>query len=223
MAKDIKPITEIKQTGKDFVVTSKTPGKTVTNSFTVGKEADITTMDGKKLKVRNSILLFALIAQMFYFVKTPHFVICASDDNNVNVCKFLLEPCDVYHLPLCFPPPSALSIWRVANWSAIPASSATSKSSREERWLRYSNCRQCDSFHTHVSKIKPISNLVTLECFTVVYHKLKQYEPPGHKCNVSFPLFRLCPWAQQLLSGRAKRCNLDSKETNVYLKNKSVT
>lgn len=51
MAKDIKPITEIKQSGNDFVVTSKTPGKTVTNSFTIGKESDITTMDGKKLKV----------------------------------------------------------------------------------------------------------------------------------------------------------------------------
>ncbi|KAK7887070.1 hypothetical protein WMY93_026691 [Mugilogobius chulae] len=50
MAKDIKPVTEIKQTGNDFVITSKTPGKTVTNSFTIGKEADITTMDGKKLK-----------------------------------------------------------------------------------------------------------------------------------------------------------------------------
>lgn len=54
MAKDIKPITEIKQSGNDFVVTTKTPGKTVTNSFTIGKEADITTMDGKKLKVCNS-------------------------------------------------------------------------------------------------------------------------------------------------------------------------
>lgn len=51
MAKDIKPITEIKQKGNDFVVTSKTPGKTLTNTFTIGKEADITTMDGKKLKV----------------------------------------------------------------------------------------------------------------------------------------------------------------------------
>ncbi|XP_070768158.1 fatty acid-binding protein 10-A, liver basic [Enoplosus armatus] len=50
MAKDIKPITEIKQSGNDFVITSKTPGKTVTNSFTIGKEADITTMDGKKIK-----------------------------------------------------------------------------------------------------------------------------------------------------------------------------
>ncbi|KAM3614401.1 uncharacterized protein V6R79_013512 [Siganus canaliculatus] len=50
IAKDIKPVTEIKQNGNDFVVTSKTPGKTVTNSFTVGKEADITTMDGKNIK-----------------------------------------------------------------------------------------------------------------------------------------------------------------------------
>lgn len=60
MAKDIKPITEIKQNGNDFVVTSKTPGKTVTNSFTIGKEADITTMDGKKLKVCHSNLHFIL-------------------------------------------------------------------------------------------------------------------------------------------------------------------
>ncbi|KAB5532945.1 hypothetical protein PHYPO_G00125900 [Pangasianodon hypophthalmus] len=50
LAKDVKPVTEIQQTGNDFVITSKTPGKTVTNSFTIGKEADITTMDGKKLK-----------------------------------------------------------------------------------------------------------------------------------------------------------------------------
>ncbi|XP_058232749.1 fatty acid-binding protein 10-A, liver basic [Hemibagrus wyckioides] len=50
LAKDIKPVTEIQQTGNDFVITSKTPGKSVTNSFTIGKEADITTMDGKKLK-----------------------------------------------------------------------------------------------------------------------------------------------------------------------------
>ncbi|KAJ7985301.1 hypothetical protein DPEC_G00350660 [Dallia pectoralis] len=49
MAKDIKPITEIQQKGNDFVITSKTPGKSVTNSFTIGKETEITTMDGKKL------------------------------------------------------------------------------------------------------------------------------------------------------------------------------
>ncbi|KAJ8289221.1 hypothetical protein COCON_G00018800 [Conger conger] len=50
VAKDVKPITEIQQNGNDFVVTSKTPRQSVTNSFTIGKEADITTMDGKKLK-----------------------------------------------------------------------------------------------------------------------------------------------------------------------------
>uniref|UniRef100_A0A8C5T528 Fatty acid-binding protein, liver n=1 Tax=Malurus cyaneus samueli TaxID=2593467 RepID=A0A8C5T528_9PASS len=50
MAKDIKPVIEIQQKGNDFVVTSKTPNKSVTNSFTLGKEADITTMDGRKLK-----------------------------------------------------------------------------------------------------------------------------------------------------------------------------
>ncbi|XP_052554650.1 fatty acid-binding protein, liver isoform X2 [Tympanuchus pallidicinctus] len=50
VARDIKPIVEIQQKGDDFVVTSKTPKQSVTNSFTLGKEADITTMDGKKLK-----------------------------------------------------------------------------------------------------------------------------------------------------------------------------
>nr|P80856.2 RecName: Full=Fatty acid-binding protein, liver; AltName: Full=Fatty acid-binding protein 1; AltName: Full=Liver basic FABP; Short=LB-FABP; AltName: Full=Liver-type fatty acid-binding protein; Short=L-FABP [Rhamdia sapo] len=50
LAKDVKPVTEIQQTGNDFVITSKTPGKSVTNSFTIGKEAEITTMDGRKLK-----------------------------------------------------------------------------------------------------------------------------------------------------------------------------
>ncbi|XP_051722278.1 fatty acid-binding protein 10-A, liver basic [Ctenopharyngodon idella] len=50
LAKDVKPVTEIQQNGNDFIITSKTPGKTITNSFTIGKEAEITTMDGKKLK-----------------------------------------------------------------------------------------------------------------------------------------------------------------------------
>ncbi|XP_074782300.1 fatty acid-binding protein, liver [Athene noctua] len=50
VAKDIKPVVEIQQKGDDFVVTSKTPKQSVTNSFTLGKEADITTLNGKKLK-----------------------------------------------------------------------------------------------------------------------------------------------------------------------------
>ncbi|KFU91864.1 Fatty acid-binding protein, liver [Chaetura pelagica] len=50
VGKDVKPVIEIQQKGDNFVVTSKTPKKSVTNSFTLGKEADITTMDGRKLK-----------------------------------------------------------------------------------------------------------------------------------------------------------------------------
>ncbi|XP_034764729.1 fatty acid-binding protein 10-A, liver basic-like isoform X2 [Acipenser ruthenus] len=36
--------------GNNFVITSKTPKQSVTNSFTIGKEAEITTMGGQKLK-----------------------------------------------------------------------------------------------------------------------------------------------------------------------------
>ncbi|XP_072884392.1 fatty acid-binding protein 10-A, liver basic [Hemitrygon akajei] len=50
IGKDIKPTIEIKQTGDSFVVTTKTPHQSVTNEFTIGKEADITSMDGKKIK-----------------------------------------------------------------------------------------------------------------------------------------------------------------------------
>uniref|UniRef100_A0A8D0HA63 Cytosolic fatty-acid binding proteins domain-containing protein n=1 Tax=Sphenodon punctatus TaxID=8508 RepID=A0A8D0HA63_SPHPU len=50
IAKDVKPIIEIQQNGNNFVVTTKAPKQSVSNTFTVGKEADITTMDGKKLK-----------------------------------------------------------------------------------------------------------------------------------------------------------------------------
>ncbi|XP_078537378.1 fatty acid-binding protein 2, liver [Lissotriton helveticus] len=50
VAKDIHPVIEIHQNGDNFVVTSKTPKQSVTNSFTIGKEAEITTMNGKKIK-----------------------------------------------------------------------------------------------------------------------------------------------------------------------------
>ncbi|XP_018582532.1 fatty acid-binding protein 10-A, liver basic [Scleropages formosus] len=50
MAKDVKPVMEIQQKGDNFVITSKSPQKSVTNSFTIGKEAEITTIDGRKLK-----------------------------------------------------------------------------------------------------------------------------------------------------------------------------
>ncbi|KAM8976230.1 fatty acid-binding protein, liver-like [Pelodytes ibericus] len=51
VAKDINPVIEIQQNGDNFVVTSKTPKQTNSNSFTVGKEAEINTPDGKKIKV----------------------------------------------------------------------------------------------------------------------------------------------------------------------------
>nr|AFM89685.1 Fatty acid-binding protein, liver [Callorhinchus milii]AFM89692.1 Fatty acid-binding protein, liver [Callorhinchus milii]AFM89778.1 Fatty acid-binding protein, liver [Callorhinchus milii]AFM90139.1 Fatty acid-binding protein, liver [Callorhinchus milii]AFM90424.1 Fatty acid-binding protein, liver [Callorhinchus milii] len=50
IGKDIKPVIDIKQTGEHFVIVVKTSQQTVTNEFTVGKEAEITSMDGKKLK-----------------------------------------------------------------------------------------------------------------------------------------------------------------------------
>lgn len=49
--RDVKPVTEIKQNGEDFVVTVKTPLRSTTNSFTLGRESIINTLDGKKLKV----------------------------------------------------------------------------------------------------------------------------------------------------------------------------
>ncbi|XP_030075125.1 fatty acid-binding protein 2, liver [Microcaecilia unicolor] len=50
VAKDVNPVIEIQQKGNSFVVTSKTPKQSVTNSFIIGKEADIISMDGKNIK-----------------------------------------------------------------------------------------------------------------------------------------------------------------------------
>uniref|UniRef100_A0A672MLC7 Fatty acid binding protein 10a, liver basic n=1 Tax=Sinocyclocheilus grahami TaxID=75366 RepID=A0A672MLC7_SINGR len=80
MAKDVKPVTEIQQNGNDFTITSKTPGRTVTNSFTIGKEAEITTMDGKKLKVEYVFSLFLgelaqLVADLILFFPTVYIYI----------------------------------------------------------------------------------------------------------------------------------------------------
>uniref|UniRef100_A0A8C5MWA0 Cytosolic fatty-acid binding proteins domain-containing protein n=1 Tax=Leptobrachium leishanense TaxID=445787 RepID=A0A8C5MWA0_9ANUR len=51
IAKDINPVIEIQENGDNFIISSKTPKQTTTNSFTVGKEAEITKPDGKKIKV----------------------------------------------------------------------------------------------------------------------------------------------------------------------------
>ncbi|XP_017291824.1 fatty acid-binding protein, liver [Kryptolebias marmoratus] len=50
MRKEVKPVIVIEQSGKDFTFTMKTPFFSRVNSFTVGKEAEISYMDGRKLK-----------------------------------------------------------------------------------------------------------------------------------------------------------------------------
>ncbi|XP_063300636.1 fatty acid-binding protein, liver-like [Pelobates fuscus] len=51
VAKDINPVIEIQQNGDTFVVTSKTPNRTHSNTFVVGKESEIDMPNGKKIKV----------------------------------------------------------------------------------------------------------------------------------------------------------------------------
>uniref|UniRef100_A0A8C5CI55 Fatty acid binding protein 10b, liver basic n=1 Tax=Gadus morhua TaxID=8049 RepID=A0A8C5CI55_GADMO len=50
MSKDVKPVTVIKQNGPDFTIEVKTPVRTNVNSFSLGKETEITAMDGRKFK-----------------------------------------------------------------------------------------------------------------------------------------------------------------------------
>ncbi|KAM8767754.1 fatty acid-binding protein, liver-like [Acanthopagrus latus] len=50
MRKDVKPVIVIEQNGKDFKLTIKTPIATKSNSFTIGKESEMTAVDGRKFK-----------------------------------------------------------------------------------------------------------------------------------------------------------------------------
>uniref|UniRef100_A0A8C6PL46 Fatty acid binding protein 10b, liver basic n=1 Tax=Nothobranchius furzeri TaxID=105023 RepID=A0A8C6PL46_NOTFU len=50
MRKDVKPVIVIEQKGKDFTYTMKTPFFSRVNSFTIGKESEISSVDGRKLK-----------------------------------------------------------------------------------------------------------------------------------------------------------------------------
>ncbi len=49
--KDIKSISEIEQNGDQFKVTVTTGSKVMTNSFTIGQEAEMETLTGEKTKV----------------------------------------------------------------------------------------------------------------------------------------------------------------------------
>ncbi|XP_029298778.1 fatty acid-binding protein 10-A, liver basic [Cottoperca gobio] len=50
MRKDVKPVFVIEQNGEDFTCTMKTPICTKVHSFTIGKESQMTAVDGKKFK-----------------------------------------------------------------------------------------------------------------------------------------------------------------------------
>ncbi|XP_070702881.1 fatty acid-binding protein, liver-like [Pempheris klunzingeri] len=50
MRKGVKPVIVIEQNGKDFTYTMKTPICTKVHSFSIGKESEITTLDGRKFK-----------------------------------------------------------------------------------------------------------------------------------------------------------------------------
>ncbi|XP_071355309.1 fatty acid-binding protein, liver-like [Trachinotus anak] len=50
MRKDVKPVMVIEQNGKDFTCTMKTPVSTKVHSFSIGKESEMTALDGRKFK-----------------------------------------------------------------------------------------------------------------------------------------------------------------------------
>ncbi|XP_015255342.1 fatty acid-binding protein 10-A, liver basic-like [Cyprinodon tularosa] len=50
MRKDVKPVMVIEQNGMDFTCTMKTPFCTRVNHFSIGKESEICSLDGRKLK-----------------------------------------------------------------------------------------------------------------------------------------------------------------------------
>lgn len=49
--KDLKSISEIEETGDDFKVTVTTGSNVINNSFTIGKETELQTLTGEKVKV----------------------------------------------------------------------------------------------------------------------------------------------------------------------------
>uniref|UniRef100_A0A3Q3F9L2 Fatty acid binding protein 10b, liver basic n=1 Tax=Labrus bergylta TaxID=56723 RepID=A0A3Q3F9L2_9LABR len=59
MRKDNKPVIVIEQKGEDFTCTIKTPVITKVHSFTIGKETEMTAVDGRKFKVIQSLKLLS--------------------------------------------------------------------------------------------------------------------------------------------------------------------
>ncbi|XP_029023189.1 fatty acid-binding protein 10-A, liver basic-like isoform X2 [Betta splendens] len=50
MRKEVKPVMVIEQNGKDFTFTIKSPVFTKVHSFSIGKETEMTAVDGRKIK-----------------------------------------------------------------------------------------------------------------------------------------------------------------------------
>lgn len=59
MRKEVKPVIVIEQKGKDFTYTMKTPICTKVHSFSIGKESEMTTLDGRKFKVIQALFTLA--------------------------------------------------------------------------------------------------------------------------------------------------------------------
>lgn len=63
MREEVKPVFVIEQNGKDFTCKMKTPTCTAVHSFTLGKESEMTALDGRKFKViqasKSSCMLWA--------------------------------------------------------------------------------------------------------------------------------------------------------------------
>uniref|UniRef100_A0A3B4TYM0 Fatty acid binding protein 10b, liver basic n=1 Tax=Seriola dumerili TaxID=41447 RepID=A0A3B4TYM0_SERDU len=85
MRKEVKPVIVIEQNGKDFTCTMKTPVCTQVYSFSIGKESEVTSVDGRKFKViRDSDEGGKLIAQTDKFTSVREI----QGDDMVEVCVF---------------------------------------------------------------------------------------------------------------------------------------
>lgn len=65
MRKDVKPVITIEKNGTDFTFIIKTPHRTQSQSFSIGKESEITGVDGRKVKVLWDQLVINVV---LYFV-----------------------------------------------------------------------------------------------------------------------------------------------------------
>ncbi|XP_077362847.1 fatty acid-binding protein, liver-like [Festucalex cinctus] len=60
MRKDVKPLIGFEQKGDAWIYTFKTPKFSKTHSFCIGKETEMTTVDGRKIKVIAALLAIVL-------------------------------------------------------------------------------------------------------------------------------------------------------------------